>query len=40
MNAVSVLRSHKPILEEPEQIKLHRGDVVFAMHKVAHLGGM
>lgn len=40
MNAVSVLRTNKPVLEEPEQMKLRKGDVVFAMHKVAHLGGI
>jgi ectoine hydroxylase-related dioxygenase (phytanoyl-CoA dioxygenase family) len=39
LNAVSLLRANKPTLDEPVQVKLHRGDVVFSMHKVAHLGG-
>ena len=39
LNAVGVLRANKPTLEEPVQVKLHKGDVVFALHKVAHLGG-
>lgn len=35
--AVSIVQN-KPILEEPVQVKLQKGDVVFALHKVAHLG--
>jgi hypothetical protein len=29
----------KPLLEEPTQVIASRGDVVIALHKVAHLGG-
>ncbi|KAJ1416352.1 hypothetical protein B484DRAFT_401208 [Ochromonadaceae sp. CCMP2298] len=37
--AVAALRASKPMLEEPVQVCMSAGDVVFAMHKVAHLGG-
>lgn len=37
LHAVSLVKN-KPYLDEPVQIKLQRGDVVFALHKVAHLG--
>ena len=35
--AVSLVQN-KPILDEPIQVKLRKGDVVFALHKLAHLG--
>jgi hypothetical protein len=37
MYAVSLVQN-KPNLGEPVQVKLAKGDVVFALHKVAHLG--
>lgn len=35
--AVSLVQN-KPVLDEPVQVKLAKGDVVFALHKLAHLG--
>eukprot|EP00128_Syssomonas_multiformis_P012048 Colp12_sorted_trinity150504_noHs@21600 len=37
LQAVEIVRK-KPVLDEPVQVKLNAGDVVFALHKVAHLG--
>lgn len=37
MLAVALVQQ-KPILDEPVEVKLNKGDVVFALHKVAHLG--
>jgi hypothetical protein len=37
MYAVSLVQN-KPLLDEPVQVKLAKGDVVFALHKLAHLG--
>ena len=37
MQAVALVQQ-KPILDEPVEVKLNKGDVVFALHKVAHLG--
>ena len=37
LQAVNIVHN-KPILGEPVQVKLRKGDVVFALHKLAHLG--